>query len=242
MNFLQDLLFLQQVLQKCLHDLTCTANHGKQADTDSKLLFRGCCRNTRGYAEDGVVITTIVGDVMKNLKILVVDDDKTIRALLEKKLTKMGHAIIVAENGSQAIDRLVENTFDLVLTDLKMPGIDGIGVLEAVKQKNDLTQVIMVTAYASLDTAIQAMQIGAADYLNKPINFDELSMRLDKIIHDKEQREILRQAEKNKEQAMQDLEEVAAVLRLKFNRIKKALSKNKLPAEERIAAALEILK
>jgi DNA-binding NtrC family response regulator len=119
---------------------------------------------------------------MKNLKILIVDDDPVTRLLLNKKLKMAEYEFETAENGVEALNILSKCGFDVVLTDLMMPGgVDGIGVLEAVKEKYTRTEVILLTAFASVENAVEAMKKGAADYLQKPINFDELFLRLDKI-------------------------------------------------------------
>jgi two-component system, OmpR family, response regulator len=119
---------------------------------------------------------------MKNLKILVVDDDPVIRRLLQQRLTKGNYHVLVAADGSKAESILQEKHVDVVLTDLMMPGkIGGIEVLEIAKRINSAIEVILITAHSSIGTAVEAMKKGAADYLEKPINFDELFLRLDKI-------------------------------------------------------------
>jgi len=119
---------------------------------------------------------------MKNLTILVVDDDPVIRRLLEQRLLKENYSVQVAEDGYKAEKLLSSQFFDIVLTDLMMPGaIGGIEVLEITKEKNSRTEVILITAHSSVDTAVEAMKKGASDYLEKPINFDELFLRIDKI-------------------------------------------------------------
>jgi two-component system, OmpR family, response regulator len=119
---------------------------------------------------------------MKNLTILVVDDDPVIRRLLQQRLKKEEYHVLVAADGYKAESILHEKHVDVVLTDLMMPGdIGGIEVLEIAKNINSNIDVIVITAHSSIDTAVEAMKKGAADYLEKPINFDELFLRLDKI-------------------------------------------------------------
>jgi two-component system response regulator PilR (NtrC family) len=110
-------------------------------------------------------------------RILVVDDEQSLREFLEIFLRKEGHEVHMAAGGPEAV-ALVEagEEFDLVLTDLKMPVIDGMGVLEAVKGATPETQVLMMTAYASAETAIEAMKKGAYDYVQKPFNVDEIAV------------------------------------------------------------------
>lgn len=119
---------------------------------------------------------------MKNLSILVVDDDPVIRRLLEQRLKNERFHVEVAEDGYAAEKILRHKYFDVVLTDLMMPGdIGGIEVLEIAKELNSKTEVLLITAHSSVNTAVEAMKKGAIDYLEKPINFDELFLRLDKI-------------------------------------------------------------
>ncbi len=121
---------------------------------------------------------------MNKLSILVVDDDPVIRRLLEQRLKKENYHVTVAEDGYKAEKLLNDNFYDVVLTDLMMPGgIGGIEVLEIAKGVNSSIEVILITAHSSVDSAVEAMKKGATDYLEKPINFDELFLRLDKIIN-----------------------------------------------------------
>jgi two-component system, OmpR family, response regulator len=119
---------------------------------------------------------------MKNLTILVVDDDPVIRRLLQQRLKKENYNVLIAADGYKAKSILNEKHVDVVLTDLMMPGdIGGIEVLEIAKNINSDIEVILITAHSSVDTAVAAMKKGASDYLEKPINFDELFLRIDKI-------------------------------------------------------------
>jgi DNA-binding NtrC family response regulator len=120
---------------------------------------------------------------MKNLSILIVDDDPVIRRLLQQRLKKENYEeTAVAEDGIIATSMMEEKFYDVVLTDLMMPGgVGGIEVLEIAKQIHSETEVVLITAHSSVDTAVEAMKKGAIDYLEKPINFDELFLRLDKI-------------------------------------------------------------
>jgi two-component system, OmpR family, response regulator len=130
---------------------------------------------------------------MTNLSILVADDDPVIRRLLEERLKNADYQVMVAEDGYQASDFLKQECFDVVLTDLVMPGdIGGIEVLEITKELHPETEVVLITAHSSVDTAVAAMKKGAADYLEKPINFDELLLRMEKITNLKK---ILRNAQ-----------------------------------------------
>ena len=109
-------------------------------------------------------------------KILVVDDELSMRDFLAIMLKKEGHEIVTAENGGDALKAIQTEIFDLVITDVKMPGIDGIEVLKTIKELSSETVVIMVTAFATAETAVEAMKLGAYDYIIKPFKIDELKL------------------------------------------------------------------
>jgi len=121
----------------------------------------------------------------KNYSILVIDDDETIRHLISAVLTDAGYNVSAVSNGEEALRKINEIPFEIVITDLKMQDMNGIEVLRKVKQVNAETDVIVITAYASLETALEAMRAGAYDYISKPFNPDEIIMIIDKIIKKK---------------------------------------------------------
>lgn len=100
--------------------------------------------------------------------ILVADDERHLRTALFTALTRLGHAVELAENGQEAVNKFQSQKFDLVITDLRMPALDGLGVLSAVKKLSPATPVIMMTAYGSVETAVDAMREGAQDFILKP--------------------------------------------------------------------------
>jgi ATP-dependent Lon protease len=110
----------------------------------------------------------------KRPRILVVDDEEIARKNLEHILTKDDYVVITASNGAEAIEKLEATDFDIVLTDLKMEKVGGIDVLERTKVKYPDTKVILITAYASIDSAIEAMKKGAFHYIAKPFKLDEV--------------------------------------------------------------------
>jgi two-component system response regulator PilR (NtrC family) len=112
-------------------------------------------------------------------KILVVDDEQSLRDFLAIMLKKEGHDVVTAENGTHALKAIQAEIFDLVISDVKMPGIDGIGVLKTTKEISPETVVIMITAYATAETAVEAMKLGASDYIIKPFKVDELKLIID---------------------------------------------------------------
>ena len=100
--------------------------------------------------------------------ILVADDERHLRSALFTALTRLGHAVELAENGQEAVNKFQEQKFDLVISDLKMPALDGMGVLKAVKKISPATPVILMTAYGTVESAVDAMREGALDFLLKP--------------------------------------------------------------------------
>jgi signal transduction histidine kinase len=106
--------------------------------------------------------------------ILIVDDERDIRQLLREMLTLEGHEVTDAPNGAEALARLREASFDLVVTDVRMPNLSGMELLRRVRELSPSTEVIVATAYAELDTAIECMRAGAFDLLRKPFNLQEL--------------------------------------------------------------------
>lgn len=119
-------------------------------------------------------------------RILVVDDEDIIRESLSFILKKEGYYVQEAENGRIAHEKLLEETFDLVITDLEMPELKGLELLQEIKKLNIQTSVIIVTAFGSLDTAISALRNGASDYILKPVEFDELLIKVKRLFEVKD--------------------------------------------------------
>ena len=118
---------------------------------------------------------------MEPMKILVVDDEAPIRDMLQKGLSQRGGFLVqVAQNGVEAVEKIEKDVFDLVLTDLMMPEMDGLELLKIVKGTRPEVMVILMTAYGSIETAVEAMRMGANDYITKPIDFDELLIHISK--------------------------------------------------------------
>jgi len=115
-------------------------------------------------------------------QLLVVDDKANIRQLLAAAFKDRGFDVTTASNGDEAVELLEDTTFDIVITDLKMPGRDGIGVLRAVKQKSVDTGVIVVTAYGTMETAVEAMRLGAYDFIGKPFKLAEIERKVDRFL------------------------------------------------------------
>jgi DNA-binding NtrC family response regulator len=184
-----------------------------------------------------------------SMNILIADDDPVIRRLFEKRLQDAGYTVTVAIDGVEAARYLDSSHFDVIITDLVMPGdIGGIELLQIGKERDILTEVIVITAHSSIDTAVDAMKKGAADYLEKPVNFDELFLRLDKIAQLKslvrnadDLRNAMDVTESSAALTIQDLEITAAGLQLKIDRIEDILQNKKLNDYERIDNALQVI-
>ena len=133
------------------------------------------------------------------MKILIVEDDKINRIALKNALTKKGYQVDTAESGSQGGHKIQENDYHLVITDLKLPGFDGIKVLEIAREKNKDCFVIVITGYATVETAVKALKLGAYDYLIKPYPLEEL---LNKVSRIKEFIDIKNENKRLKEKAL----------------------------------------
>jgi DNA-binding NtrC family response regulator len=113
-------------------------------------------------------------------KILVIDDDSSLRRVLEYNLQQEGYLVYTAPDGESGLQLFSEKEPALVITDLKMPGIDGFQVLAAIKERSPSTAVIVLTAFGAIETAVEAMKLGAFTYLTKPFNRDELKITVRK--------------------------------------------------------------
>ena len=119
---------------------------------------------------------------MRRTRILVVDDEHLIRWSLEQNLRKQGYDVLTAGSGEDALKIVREEQPELVLLDIQLPGISGLEVLEKIKDFDEDIIVIMVTAHGGLETAVNAMRMGAYDYINKPFNLDEMAIVIRKAL------------------------------------------------------------
>lgn len=115
-------------------------------------------------------------------KVLIVDDEKVIRDSLEVLLKDEGYKAETAPDGEEALRKIKENNYDIIITDIKMPKIDGIELMQQAKNISPDSFFIIMTAYASVNTAIEALRQGAYDYLIKPVEFDDVILRLKRLI------------------------------------------------------------
>jgi len=114
--------------------------------------------------------------------ILFVDDDRAILELVREYLTEVGFRVEVADNGLQALERIKAQPYAIVFTDIKMPDIDGLDLLSAIKEYRPETEVIIVTGHGSMESAIKAMKFGSYDYLQKPFKLNVLKIIIDRIL------------------------------------------------------------
>lgn len=116
------------------------------------------------------------------MKILVVDDEEGARDLFNTILTDEGYDVSLASGGEEALGLFKNNPFNLVITDIKMPGMDGLQLLQEIRKMGSKTDVIMVTAYGEVESYLKAMSLGSAEYINKPIRIKELKRIVHKIL------------------------------------------------------------
>lgn len=127
---------------------------------------------------------------MNSTVVLLVDDEVPFVETMTKRLGKRSLSILSAFSGEQALDKLMEHkNVDVVILDLKMPGMDGIETLREIRKEHPLVEVIMLTGHGTVDKGIEAMKLGAFDYLSKPCNIDHLMGKLQEAKESKRKRE-----------------------------------------------------
>ena len=119
---------------------------------------------------------------MKKTTILLIDDDDSLRRVMEFSLAEAGYSVKAAASGEEGLRLLDAGSFDAVITDITMPGMDGMQVLARVRERDEAVPVIVITAYGTIESAVEAMRQGAFDYITKPFNRDELRITLDKAL------------------------------------------------------------
>jgi len=142
-------------------------------------------------------------EATQDQRLLVIDDEANMRDMLAKLLGREAYQVTTAANGREALDLVARSTYDYVLCDLKMPEMDGMAFLEAARPHLAGSTVIVMSAYGTMDTAIEAMKLGAYDYISKPFKFDEVHLALKKA----EERESLRRENRLLKQRLQKLAE-----------------------------------
>jgi signal transduction histidine kinase/DNA-binding response OmpR family regulator len=145
-------------------------------------------------------------------KILVVDDEKRMCESLQTLLSKAGYNVTTVEKGEEALRRINKSDFDLVITDIKMPQVDGLDILKAARTKDEDALVILMTGYASLESAISAINQGAYDYLMKPIEFADLKLTIQRALEK-------RRADKDRTNLLMELQEKNTELKKKVEEL-----------------------
>ena len=115
---------------------------------------------------------------MKIPRILLVDDEVAFANNLLKLLSKRGYDAVVVYNGADAVKMVGEKEFDVIILDMKMPGMDGIATLKEIKKKVPLVEVVILTGHGSVESGIEGMQLGAFDFLMKPVSIDDLQEKV----------------------------------------------------------------
>jgi DNA-binding NtrC family response regulator len=136
---------------------------------------------------------------MKGAKILLVDDEVVFTQNVSRLLTSRGYRVAAVNSGEDAIAMLEKEDFDVVVLDLKMPGLDGIATLREIKKLPRFTETLILTGHGSIDTALEAVKIGAYDYLSKPCEIEELLAKIEGAFEKKggeERKELSRKIEK----------------------------------------------
>ena len=141
----------------------------------------------------------------QDYKILVVDDERDIRDGSERILTRKGYKVTTASNGEEALRYVEETQFAIVLLDLKMPGMDGLEVLRQIRETHPDTLVIVITGYATIETAIEAMKRGAYDFMPKPFKPDQLRIVVDRAIELKQLTDEARRLQEERQRTLKDL-------------------------------------
>ncbi len=111
-------------------------------------------------------------------KILVVDDEEPLRRLLERELGRGGYLVDTASNGEEGLAKFREQIYNVVLLDIRMPGLDGVEMLRRMREESTIPEVIMLTGHASIESAVECMRLGAYDYLTKPVKLEELELAI----------------------------------------------------------------
>ena len=118
--------------------------------------------------------------------VLLVDDEKSVRSTLSIILQKSGYRVEEVSNGNDAIEKIKTHCYDLVITDLRMKPVDGMEVLRIARELNPSTEVVVMTAFGTVETGVEAMKLGAYDYIQKPFDKDELLLVIEKAMERKE--------------------------------------------------------
>ena len=152
-------------------------------------------------------------------RILIVDDEQMICNILVQRLTREGYSCVSANNGREALNHFYKDNFSLIISDIKMPEMDGIELLKKVKAVNPNMMVIIVTAFPEIDMAVEAMRLGAYDFITKPVTLDLVVLSVKNALDKKRLEEEVEVYHKNLEKLV---EERTATLQQAYRTLKKA--------------------
>jgi putative nucleotidyltransferase with HDIG domain len=152
-------------------------------------------------------------------RILIVDDEKMICSVLARRLNREGYACVMAHNGREALSHFYKDAFSLIISDIKMPEIDGIEFLRRVREMNPKMMVVIMTAYPEIDTAVEAMRAGAYDFIIKPVDLDLVVLSVNRALEKKKLEDEVEAYHKNLERLV---EERTAEIRQALSVVKKS--------------------
>jgi len=149
-------------------------------------------------------------------KLLIIDDEQPVLEMLELSLSSEGYEVFIAQSGEEGLRVFEDQAPKLVITDIKMPGLDGIEVLKRIKVADDEAEVIVITGHGDMDSAISALQHGASDFITKPIRDEVLMLSLDrakkKLAMAQQLRDYTENLEEKVEEYKQELKEAQAII------------------------------
>ena len=129
---------------------------------------------------------------MKRLgNVMVVDDEENIRKVLSDYLSELGYSVIAANDGTDALEKFKPGAFDLIISDLLMPNIDGLELLKRIRDQDKDVIFLMITGYPSIETAVEAIKKGAYDYITKPFHMEDVKIRIERAFEKKNLKERL---------------------------------------------------
>ena len=165
----------------------------------------------------------------KKAAILVVDDEESLREVISRKLQSEGYECVRASSGEEALKALAKRSFDLVLSDIRMPGMSGMDLLTQIRSEHADMAVMMLTAVSSMETAVEAMKIGAYDYVIKPFETDDLVMRVDRAL---ERRRLALENMAYQKSLEQLVEHQVGQIRHYYRQAIEALAQQEIPIEK----------
>ena len=125
-------------------------------------------------------------------RILVVDDNESTRLILSDYFSSIGHKVVTATDGEDALKKFVPGGFDCIISDLMMPKIDGLELLKRIREEDSQVCFLMITGYSSIENAVNAIRLGADDYVNKPFHMEDFRIKMERILRDKKKVKLLK--------------------------------------------------